>query len=92
MTPARATGPSSVRNDKIRGGQKEFTPIQRAELFSFSSCADDDASVDLIGIKSMERLAKLEHHVVCDVHDIVDRAKARPLPDAHEAIGGWGRL
>ncbi len=38
-----------------------------------------DAALQFVGVKGMRRLAKLQHHEIRDVDDIVDRANADAL-------------
>ena len=53
------------------------------------SWPDDDPTVHLAGVESMERLAELQHHVVRDVHDIVDRSNADRRQPPAKPLRTW---
>ena len=66
--------------------QLVFLFIERREFFAGGGIAHDDHRLgravrlcEQMKIERVQRLAGLEHHVVCDIDDVVDAADADPL-------------
>src|SRR4029077_671858 len=54
-------------------------PIEREKFFAVARKSHLDAALQFIGVESMRRLTKLQHHKIRDVDDVVDRANADAL-------------
>src|SRR4029077_372222 len=61
-------------------------PIEREKFLAVARKPHIDTALQLVGVKCMRRLAKLQHHEIRDVDDVVDRAntdafnfRAQPL-------------
>ena len=67
-----------VRDHERALGQDTLDVVQRADRFvATRRTSDQDAAAQLPMVVRMERLSQLEHHVVGDIHDVVDRPHAR---------------
>ena len=66
-----------VCDDQPVGTQLPGLPIESAQGFPTTGAPDDDVMVtDSVVVEGMHRLTQFEHHVVGDVHQVVDRAHA----------------
>ena len=72
------------------GGQLPLVAVQGLDGFALPGGADDDVAALYAGeVKGVHRLAVFQHHVVGDVHDVVDGADAGvPQPLPHPGGGG----
>ena len=89
----QAHGPVFVGNDQVVGGELAHVAVQGGQLLALLGPADDDmAALHIAVVKGVHGLAVLQHHVVGDVHDVVDGADAHaPQPLPHP-LGGGGDL
>src|SRR6185369_9238251 len=53
--------------------------IKREKFLAVARKPHIDAAFQFVGVKGMRRLAKLQHHEIRDVDDVVDRANADAL-------------
>ena len=72
------------------GGQLPLVAVQGLDGFALPGGADDDVAALYAGeVKGVHGLAVFQHHVVGDVHDVVDGADAGvPQPLPHPGGGG----
>ena len=72
------------------GGQLPLHPVQGDDrLARFGVAHHDLAPLHILVVEGVHRLAILQHHIVGDIHDIVDGAHAAgPQPLPHPAGGG----
>ena len=86
----QAHSPGLIGNDQVVVGQLAHVAVQGGELLALLGPADDDLSaLHIAVVKGVHGLAVFQHHVVGDVHDVVDGAHAggaQPLP--HPLGGG----
>ena len=86
----KAHGPGVVGNDQHIGGQLPDVPVQGGQLLPGPGPADHDfPALDIAVVKGVHGLAVFQHHIVGDVHNVIDRpdaAGAEPLP--HPLGGG----
>ncbi len=67
-------GPALVGDHEHVGRQAPQLAVERAELLAVAAAADDDVVArDVVVVEGVQRLPQLEHHVVRDVDDVVDR-------------------
>ena len=93
ITPPMATARCASAMTSCCGVEPVGAPIEREEFLALPRHAHADVAVELVGIEGVQRLAEFEHHVIGDVHDVVDRAQAdrfelapqplRARPDLH---------
>lgn len=77
-----------VGDDEHVGGQRVLGAVQSGKGFLGMGAADDDAAAgQAMEIKSVQRLAELEHDVVGYVHDVVDAAQADGFQTPDEPVG-----
>ena len=90
MTPATQTGLFSSQMQQHGGGQLALIAVQGLDGLPVPGGADDDVAALHAGeVKGVHGLAVFQHHVVGDVHDVVDGADAgvaQPFP--HPCGGG----
>ena len=54
-----------------------FHAVQGHELFLiFGTFYANFLSADVFVIKGMHGLSELQHHIICDIHEVIDRADA----------------
>src|SRR5437773_140015 len=53
--------------------------MEREKFLALTRKPHIDAALQFVGVKRMRRLAKLQHHEIRDVDDVVDRANADAL-------------
>ncbi len=81
MTPAIEVGPSRVLDQDHLAVQRPGLPVERLDLLALARAADGQARArDPVEVEGVQRLAGQQHHVVGDVHDVVDR----PLPGGRQ--------
>ena len=83
-------GAVRIGDDEHAAVQNPFLAIERDNLLPVHRRPDNDlVAPELAGIEGVQRLARLQHHVVANVDDIVDRAKSDRLkPRLHPR---WAR-
>ena len=72
-----------VRDHEHRVIHRDVAPVEKSQRFARARAAHDDAAIDFAPVIGVHRLAELEHHVVRDVDDRVDRTQTRasqPFP------------
>ena len=73
-----------VADEQLVGRQRARHPVERGELLAILGDAHADPAATEGGeVVGVVRLVELEHHVVADVDDVVDR----PLPDRRQPGG-----
>ena len=83
---ADAHGARGIRYHARLFRQRAFGAIKRADFFSGLGAAHHDAVfLQFIEIEGVQRVAQFEHHVIRDVHDVIDgffadRFQALPQP------------
>ena len=66
-----------VRDCEHGRAELSFLTVQCGQCFALACRPDDDRRVPaLLEVESVQRLTVLQHHVVGDVHDVVDRTLA----------------
>ena len=76
--PGDAQGPVLVGDDEDVRREDPLHTIERLEGFTGSRATGHErVAPQPIGVVRMQRLSQLEHHVVRDVHGVVDRPHAR---------------
>ena len=78
-----------VGDDEVVRAQLELLRVEQRELLARGGAAHNNMIGDVIGVKSVRRVAGGEHHVVGDIDKGVDRAHAG-LPDAALHLVGGG--
>ena len=74
---ADADGAGRVGNEQMVGVQGAFHTVQGGELFAGGGAAHDDVPVgNGVQVEGVQGLVELQHHIVGDIHHIVDRAQA----------------
>ena len=88
-----------VGNQQHLAGQRAFLAVERCEFFAFGRAAHDDGRAmrhaccgQQMVIERVQRLADLQHHVIRDVHDVVDAADADFLQRVPQPIRARRRL
>ena len=80
----QAHGPVLVGDDQVVGGELAHVAVQGGQFLALLGPADDDvAALHIAVVKGVHGLAVLQHHIVGDVHDVVDGTDAhapQPLP------------
>ena len=75
--PADANGLNRVGNQQVVAGQCAFHAVQGGELFAGGGATHYYMAVgNGVQVKSVEGLVKLQHHIVGNIHYIVDGAQA----------------
>ena len=70
-------GPLGIGDDQIVGLKLQLRAVQQLQtLFGTRAPHDDPASTQEFEIERMQRLTPLEHHIVGDIDDVVDRPHA----------------
>ena len=79
-----------VGDDQVIGGELADVAVQGGELLALLGPTDDDvAALHIAVVEGVHGLAVLQHHIVGDVHDVVDGADAHaPQPLPHPLGGG----
>ena len=78
ITPASAIGPLGSAITSMLALNVRFFAVQRNQALAEVGAPDDDIAVRyLVVVEGVKRLPILQHHVVCDVHDVIDGAHAR---------------
>ena len=86
-------GALRVGNDEHAGRESVVVAVERPERFALFGAADDDLAVVQAGvIERVHRLAVLEHDVVRDIDDVVDRAHAGRAQTAAHPLRRRGDL
>ena len=72
-----------VSDQQRAARQLVFLLVERGEFFAVSGIAHDDHRLgravrrcEQVVVERVQRLASLEHHVVCDIDDVIDAADA----------------
>ena len=74
---ADADGFVRVGDQQVVGSQDAFHAVQGGELFARRGAAHEDVTVGHgVQVKGVQRLVELQHHIVGDIHHIVDGAQA----------------
>ncbi len=69
-------------------GSDALDAVERAQFFSGARAANNQAMLsDFIEIESVQRLAKLKHHVIRDIHHVVDRSVSERFEALPQPIG-----
>src|SRR5438477_323476 len=64
--------------------------VDDGDLLHFARATDDDPpAFYFVKVKRVQRLAQLEHHIVGDVDDIIDRAQADGFEPPPHPVGAW---
>ena len=62
-----------VRNQQILGRERELGSVKQGDLLALGGTAHDNlATLKVVQVECMERLAVFQHDVVRDVDDVVD--------------------
>ena len=89
----QAHGPGVIGDDQVAGSEGVLLAVQSGELLPLLCPADDDLAALYIAIvKGVHGLAILQHHIVGDVHDVVDGAHAHAAQPLPHPLGGGGDL
>ena len=85
-----ADGSVLIADAEHRGGQLSLIAVQRLNGLALTGGADDDMVALHAGeVEGVHGLAVFQHHIVGDVHDVVDGADAGvPQPLPHPGGGG----
>lgn len=81
-----------VCNHQGIGTQADFLTIEQHQLLAFFGQAHTDAAVDFGKIKSVQRLAQLQHHVVGDIDGSVDAAHVGATQALNHPQGWLGQV
>ena len=66
-----------IANAQITFAQRMLLAVERNELCAFRLCTDNDfVTFHHIGIKAMHRLSIGHHHIVGNIHDIINRTQS----------------
>ena len=77
ITPAIAIGPLPIGDDEHRLVQLPLHAIERRQPFAGARAADADfRSGQARDVEGVHGMTRFDHHVVGDVHDVVDRTDA----------------
>ena len=77
-----------VGDDEHVGAQRAIHAVERAETLAGARTADDEPpSSKLREVEGVHRLPELEHHVVGDVDDVVDRTDAGRFEPIAQPVG-----
>ncbi len=73
---AQRFGPFVIGDDHHRRIERVLLAVQRGQALALARHADDDAALDLVGVKGVQRARHVEGDVVGDVHQRRNRAQA----------------
>ena len=80
-----------VADQQVVGGERALDSVERDHRLAFGREADAEApAAERVEVVGVVRLVELEHHVVADVDDVVDRAHAGCREAAGDPVGRRG--
>ena len=92
ITPPKATARSASAITHMPGSKRVRLVIDGLEQLAGPRLADDDLRPGQLGeIERVQRLTAFHHHIVGDVHDVVDRPRSRSSPADPPATAGSAR-
>ena len=90
---ADADGAGRVGNQQVVGVQGALRSVQGGELFAGGGAAHDDVPVgDGVQVEGVQGLVEFQHHIVGDIHHIVDGAQAGAGQAVLQPPGGGADL
>ena len=90
ITPPTADRLRSVRDDEMICGELIGLAVERVKLLAVAREPHIERAVEFRRVESVQRLPEFQHHVVRDVHDVVDRAQADRFELLRAAIPATG--